>query len=47
MPFFKRPFQGNQGPEGDFMKYFAKELDILAPKGNYKNLHVSERRKGD
>jgi hypothetical protein len=38
----ERPFQGNQGSEGDFMKNFAKELDILANRGNYRNLQAHE-----
>jgi hypothetical protein len=39
----ERSLQGNQGPEGDFMKNFAKELDILAPRGNYRNLQPNEK----
>jgi hypothetical protein len=38
----ERSFQGNQGPEGDFKKNFAKELDILATRGNYRNLQAHE-----
>jgi hypothetical protein len=43
MLFLERSFQGNQGPEGDFMKNFAKELDILAPRGNYRNLQPNDK----
>ena len=39
----ERPFQGNQGPQGDFKKNFAKELDILAPRGNYRDLRPNEK----